>query len=322
MQATISRNLNRQVAPAPAPPSRRVATQALSPGSPSASSRRALLGAMLIGIPFGASLKAEAAEIQDYISRVFPSAPEPVTFPRKSLNQPFAVLLMRSGYETVDELDFIPMNEFQKDFWKLRASEQEAYNLQYSPLKPRVGDITDPLYFDFISYSQFSTILREMPKGQQVFKEYCEDCPDLTRVVRRDAALQDNSQLPAVFFTRTGDRIYSYLKDGFRGTQFGAPAPLLPGASLESLAAAAQQLLDIMADNGYALKAQVYDVNEDEHSFRVKMTGPANLWGLTSLNHRRSAVLNAYDVMALDALLRASGRSPAFELSTGPTGVD
>lgn len=35
--------------------------------------------------------------------------PEPVTFPRRSLELNFAVLLMRSGYEAVDDLDFIPM---------------------------------------------------------------------------------------------------------------------------------------------------------------------------------------------------------------------
>ncbi len=32
-------------------------------------------------------------------------------------------------------------NDFQKAFWKLRASEQESYNLQYSPLKPRIVSV-------------------------------------------------------------------------------------------------------------------------------------------------------------------------------------
>ena len=35
------------------------------------------------------------------------------------------------------------------------------------------GDLTDPLYFDFISFSQYATIGREMPNGQQVFKVRC-----------------------------------------------------------------------------------------------------------------------------------------------------
>ncbi len=40
----------------------------------------------------------------------FAYSPQPVKFPRKVLNQTFAVLLMRSSYDAVDDLDFIPMN--------------------------------------------------------------------------------------------------------------------------------------------------------------------------------------------------------------------
>lgn len=42
-----------------------------------------------------------------------PGAPDPVKFQRKRLNLKFAVLLMRSSYEAVDELDFIAMDKFQ-----------------------------------------------------------------------------------------------------------------------------------------------------------------------------------------------------------------
>lgn len=48
----------------------------------------------------------------------------------------------------------------QARFWKLRQSELEGYNLLYSPLRMRQGDLTDPLYFDFISFSQYATISR------------------------------------------------------------------------------------------------------------------------------------------------------------------
>ena len=32
------------------------------------------------------------------------------------------------------------------------------------------GDLTDPLYFDFISFAQYSTVGTIIPKGLQVFK--------------------------------------------------------------------------------------------------------------------------------------------------------
>jgi hypothetical protein len=55
-----------------------------------------------------------AYEFEDAFSSFsLPSPPEPVLFPRKMLNLKFAVLLMRSAYEAVDALDFIPMDKFQ-----------------------------------------------------------------------------------------------------------------------------------------------------------------------------------------------------------------
>jgi hypothetical protein len=57
----------------------------------------------------------------------------------------FAVLLMRSAYEAVDALDFIPMDKFQIKFWKLRQSEVEPYALQCQPLRVKYGDLTDPV---------------------------------------------------------------------------------------------------------------------------------------------------------------------------------
>lgn len=46
-------------------------------------------------------------------SWILPPHPDPVLFPRKTLDMKFAVLLMRSAYEAVDALDFIPMDKFQ-----------------------------------------------------------------------------------------------------------------------------------------------------------------------------------------------------------------
>ncbi len=78
----------------------------------------------------------------------------------------------------------LPQDEFQAKFWKLRRDEYEPYLLQYSLLKVKQGDITDPLYFDFISFAQFATISREMPLGRQVFKVGtlpCTHCDALDR---------------------------------------------------------------------------------------------------------------------------------------------
>jgi hypothetical protein len=45
---------------------------------------------------------------------LFPVSPtEPIGFPRKQLDTRFAVLLMRSSYDAIDELDFIPRQQFE-----------------------------------------------------------------------------------------------------------------------------------------------------------------------------------------------------------------
>ena len=143
-----------------------------------------------------------------------PFPPQPVSLPRRRLGPAFAILLLASGYDTADYLDYIAMDAFQRDFWLLRHGEWEPYTLQYSPLRitqvnRRVndfrlllemplldeacvlitlcsnyflsifqGDLSDPQYFDFISAMQMSTITTSMRNGLQTFKEYCgEECP-------------------------------------------------------------------------------------------------------------------------------------------------
>ena len=83
-----------------------------------------------------------------------PLPPDPVRFPRAPIDIKLAVLLLRSTYETVDALDMMAMDTFQINFWKSRQSEWEPYTQQYSPLKIEQGKLTDPLYFDFISYTR------------------------------------------------------------------------------------------------------------------------------------------------------------------------
>lgn len=77
------------------------------------------------------------------------------------------------------------------------------------------GMLADPLYFDFISFAQNATIAQEMPRGRAVFEEFCEECPDNKRLVRRDASIS-NDALPAAYFEAVGDKIYDGLRHGFR----------------------------------------------------------------------------------------------------------
>jgi hypothetical protein len=46
--------------------------------------------------------------------------PQPYQGLRLKIEKELAVLLMRSSYEVADELDFVAMNDFQKDFFTFR----------------------------------------------------------------------------------------------------------------------------------------------------------------------------------------------------------
>ena len=157
-----------------------------------------------------------------------PLPPDPVRFPRAPLDIKLAVLLLRSTYETVDAMDVMAMDTFQINFWKSRQSEWEPYTQQYSPLKIEQGKLTDPLYFDFISYTQFKVVSKEIPRSQSVFEER-SGAEGTTKVVRRDATLSDNKVLPAVLAQRLGDTIYARVRYGFEGTGFDAPEPAFDG---------------------------------------------------------------------------------------------
>ncbi|KAF8072882.1 iolC [Scenedesmus sp. PABB004] len=124
-----------------------------------------------------------------------------------------------------------------------------------------------------------------------------------------------------------GDLIYDGLRNGFRGEQFGGPPPAPRGADVAALAAGAGALLDVMVGRGYALRAEVGDVapapgGGPGGGFTVRVTGPCNLWSMAALGARRALVTNAYDVMAVDAWLHASGRAGAFELQLTESGLE
>lgn len=119
--------------------------------------------------------------------------------------------------------------------------------------------------------------------------------------------------------------IYQALLKGFQGETFNGPAPPKPGASIQQLAAGAQQLLDGMVAKGYAISATVSQVQPAGNggSFQVTVNGPCNLWSLAALKARNSKIVNAYDVMAISAWLRAGGVTPASppQVELGESGL-
>lgn len=80
-----------------------------------------------------------------------------------------AIQLMRNSYNTVDDLDFVAMDEFQKDFFLFRQNEWDDYR-GYHP-NVMQGDLSDPVYFDFISFCQYAVIANKARNGKLEFVE-------------------------------------------------------------------------------------------------------------------------------------------------------
>ncbi|CAN0027006.1 unnamed protein product, partial [Choristocarpus tenellus] len=96
------------------------------------------------------------------------------------------------------------MDDFQKEFFLFRQKEWADYKEQY----PRIqqGDLTDPNYFDFISFAQYASISAGMRSGREIFEERVgAEGEKIT--VQRDPGLFENSRLPDEHSRRVGDRI-------------------------------------------------------------------------------------------------------------------
>jgi len=227
------------------------------------------------------------------------------------MRQDFAVMLLRTGYETADKLDFIAMDKFQQNFWLRRRSEWEAYRLQYAPIIVEQGKITDPLYFDFISGMQFVTIAKGMKDGKQIFKEYCDDCEEQYVLVTRDPSLQDNEKLPQVFQQEMGEAILTKLGEFDKSVESMIDSKIInKKTSFPELLNVVTSVLDSMTSMGFAVQATVSEIGDGAKpaSFRVTLSGPSNLWAVQYLNSKNQNLLPVYDTFVTKALFKRANK--------------
>eukprot|EP00903_Cladosiphon_okamuranus_P009698 g9226.t1 len=225
-----------------------------------------------------------------------------VSLARARMQRDFAVLLMRTSYQVVDDLDFVPMDEFQKKFFLFRQDEWSAYKENF-PRRIKQGDLQDPDYFDFISFAQYATVAAAMRDGRDFFEEKVGAEGD-KRTVQRDADLQDNARLPEEHSRRVGDRILAYCVETFGSTKL---APVVAqGLSLPELREGCDQIMNILRLNFYHLD---YAVTADvgRRLLMVKAVAPATLWGQQVLAQRRDRPANDFEAKAVLAYLGACG---------------
>jgi len=240
----------------------------------------------------------EADNIGARLERTFirPKVPKVL---RQRLNKDFAVLLMRSSYNALDELDCVGMDQFQRDFFLLRQAEYLPYIESLGPGSVSQGDLADPNYFDFISFAQYATINREMSGNPpMVFEErqgVADDDPDkpmifTPTVVRRKPEYLDNSKLPLEHDRLVGNAILQKLDDVFKDTPSALPYFNTPPDN-QTLLSALNQLLKLFLINGFAYDASI---SNQGTKYTIVLQSPATLWSGKSLQKRNSKVLNDF----------------------------
>ena len=245
----------------------------------------------------------EADNVGARLSRSF-LRPKPPKVLRPKLDQDFAVLLMRSSYNVLDELDVVAMDQFQRDFFLIRQAEYQPYVNLLGAGFVKQGDLTDPYYFDFISFAQYKAINREITMDPAfVFEEkqpveVGEDEPQtfVNKVIRRDPALT-NEMLPIEHSKRVGKRILERLDNLFGGTKSGLPIFSSSRASPLELQAALDQLVKLFLLNGFAWDGSVSLISQDSKGklqFCLSLTSPATIWGGQSLQAERCPLQNDY----------------------------
>lgn len=265
-----------------------------------------------------------------------------VRYPRPRVRVPFAVCALRSAYDAIDGCDAFAMDGFQARSWRFRASEWERYRDLYAPMRIEQGAIEDANYFDFASFVQFATLGRDIPGSTSVFEERV-GAEGETKVVVRDEALRDNSKLPEAVARSTGRQMYERLLRGFdRGEDFeivrfdGVPEPAnrrfgktsteLGRECVEGMRA----LGEVFVNNGYALQISVdNDLRrgtfvDDDGSLRVRVrvNGPATLWGARELAARGLVPTNEYLGFVMTAYLEKSGVGSSYSEILTETEID
>ncbi len=258
----------------------------------------------------------EADNFNAKLARKLRKAPPKIL--RPTLNLDFAVLLMRSSYNAVDELDFVAMDQFQKDFFLIRQAEYLSYVNELGPGMVKQGDLTDPFYFDFISFAQYATINRDVSDPSVVFEEQqpvliADEEGDrqefVSKIIRRDPSI-DNSMLPKMHDELVGTKILDKFNEQFGRTT--SAIPILETGRRQSsttLLAALQQLVNLFLISGFAFDGKVLLKKESSKGieFEITLTAPATLWSGQALAAKRSYPVNDFVLKTAKVLLTRAG---------------
>jgi hypothetical protein len=298
----------------------------------SSTSRRAVLSTIstLASVPLvpqssGAAVPLTAQDADNFAAKLDRKLRKPPPkILRQNLNLDFAVLLMRSSYNAVDELDFVAMDQFQKDFFLIRQAEYLPYVNELGPGLVKQGELVDPYYFDFISFAQYATIFRDITidpavvfeeqqpiivgEGEDEHQEF------IAKVIKRDPSIE-NSMLKNKHDEMVGTKILDKLNETFGQTKAAIPF-IAEGSRPDStkLLVALQQLVNLFVISGFAFDGKVVLKKEPKSTdtgsgsqFEITFNAPANLWSGQALAAKKANPTNDFLLKTAKILMKRAG---------------
>ena len=244
--------------------------------------------------------------------------PKPPRLLRKKLSQDFAVLLMRSSYDALDAMDCVAMDQFQRDFFLIRVAEYQTYTKQLGDGMVKQGELTDPFYFDFISFAQYKTINREVTQNPPyVFEEQQippegSDTPSQNEngtarfipvIVKRDPKLT-NALLVPTHTSMVGASILDKLESTFGETELKIPK-YSDKPDLLSLLAGLKAIVNIFLVNGYAFRGEI--IATSPKTFAISLNAPATLWSGKVLQLEKNPLDNDFLSKTLQEYIKRCG---------------
>ena len=218
------------------------------------------------------------------------------------------------------------MDQFQRDFFFIRQAEYKTYVDSLGVELVQQGDLTNPNYFDFISFAQYATISRDLSGNLPLIFE--EQQPIETEnidnndnepqrfqnvIVRRSTDLK-NSDLPSAHDRMVGTAILDYLNAVFNGTASALPyieSYSMPPATV--MIASVKQLMNLFIINGFAWEGDVTTstmgsgISASGIEMQVKLVSPATLWSSQSLRGQNALAVNDFFTKTVRVLLNRAG---------------
>ncbi|GKY96109.1 hypothetical protein MPSEU_000571300 [Mayamaea pseudoterrestris] len=257
------------------------------------------------------------AETHSASARLLRAArPKPIRALRPKLQLDFAVLLMRSSYNALDEIDCVAMDQFQRDFFLIRQAEYEPYVNALGPGIVQQGDLTDPYYFDFISFAQYQTINREITKDppsvfiekqpiqtqggdENGLQQFSDELVKRNPVITNDLLASKHAQI-------VGASIIDRFEEVYGNTPISLPQwnnAIKGDADVDQLLDALTQLVKLFVINGFAWDGSV-SRDSSSTAFVLKLQAPATLWAGQGLALERCQLRNDFLLKAACELVR------------------